>query len=205
MYKRLLALVPESFDDGYNYALVLFAMNKYGEAEQVLKNYEYALLDNNDLLLLYARTQKELGRPEAIDTYASWLANNNDAKVRYEYAGLLEGQGMYARALEEYRAAYTGLSSRSADLSRPEVRFAIAGLILTADAEKTEGAAELKGAVNEGYNNFDEIEKLLADDRISAANKDEIRAIVTEGRRAQEAAREEAEKAGQDGALTADS
>jgi len=192
MYKRLLALVPESYDDGYNYALVLFSMKKFDEAEQVLKNYEYALLDNNDILLLYARVQKEQGKPEAIDTYASWLANNSDAKVRYEYAQMLEGQKMYARALEEYRTAYTGLSSRNVDLSRPEIRFAIARLILTADALNTEGVAELKGAVNEGYNDFDEIEKLLADDRISATNKTEIRAIVTEGRRAQEAAQEEA-------------
>jgi len=199
MYNKLLALVPESYDDGYNYALVLFAMKKYGEAEQVLKNYEYALLDNNDVLLLYARAQKEQGKPEAIDSYTSWLANNNDAKVRYEYAQLLEGQKMYARALEEYRTAYTGLSSSGVNPSRSDVRFAIARLVLSADAGSAEGAAELKSAVNEGYNDFDEIEKLLADDRISPANKGEILTIVTEGRRAQEAAREEAEKAGQDG------
>jgi tetratricopeptide (TPR) repeat protein len=195
MYKRLLALVPESYDDGYNYALVLFAMKKYDEAEQVLKNYEYALLDNNDVLLLYARTQKEQGKPEAIDTYASWLANNSDPKVRYEYAGLLEGQQMYARALEEYRTVYTGLSSSSVDPSKPELKFTIARLILTADAENAEGIAELKAAVSEGYNDFDEIEKLLDDERISAAGKAEIRTIVTEGRRAEEAAKAEAEKA----------
>ncbi|MDR2951932.1 MAG: tetratricopeptide repeat protein, partial [Treponema sp.] len=165
MYKRLLVLVPESYDDGYNYALVLFAMKKYDEAEQVLKTYEYALLDNNDVLLLYARTQKEQGKPEAIDTYASWLVNNNDAKVRYEYAQLLEGQEMYARALEEYRTAYTGLSAGSVDPSKSELKFNIARLMLTADAEKTEGTVELKGAVDEGYNNFEEMEKLLDDER----------------------------------------
>jgi len=192
-YKKLLALVPESHDDGYNYALVLFAMKKYDEAEQVLKKYEYALLDNADVLLLYARSQKEQGKPEAIDTYASWLVNNSDAKVRYEYAGLLEGQQMYARALEEYRTAYTGLSSDSADPSKPGLKFVIARLMLTADAENAAGAAELKAAVDEGYNDFDEIEKLLADERVSAANKKEIQAIVTEGRRAAEAAAAKAE------------
>jgi tetratricopeptide (TPR) repeat protein len=200
IYDKLLALVPESYDDGYNYALVLFAMKKYEESERVLKSYEYALLDNNEVLLLYARAQKEQGKPEAIDTYALWLANNSDARVRYEYAQLLEGQKMYARALEEYRTAYTGLSSSSVNPSRPEVRFAIARLVLSADAGSAEGAAELKGAVNEGYNDFDEIEKLLADNRISPANKGEILTIVTEGKRAQEAQKLEAEKAGQDGA-----
>jgi len=193
LYNRLLALVPESFDDGYNYALVLFAMKKFEEAEQVLKNYEFALLDNSEVLLLYARAQKEQGKPEAIDSYASWLAVNSDPKVRYEYAQLLEGQQMYARALEEYRAVYTSISSSSVDPSRAEVRFFIARLTLTADAEKTEGVTELKEAVNEGYNNLDEIEKLLADDRVSAANKNEIRAIAAEKRRVQEAARAQAE------------
>jgi tetratricopeptide (TPR) repeat protein len=204
LYKRLLAIVPDSYDDGYNYALVLFAMKKYDEAERVIKTYEYALLDNSDVLLLYARAQKEQGKPEAIDTYASWLANNNDAKVRYEYAQLLEGGQIYARAMEEYRTVHTALSSNSVDPSRAEVRFAIARLTLTADAENTEGVAELKASVDEGYKDFDEIEKLLADDRISAAKKNEIRTIAAEGRRAEEAAaaqRAEAEKAAaQDGA-----
>jgi tetratricopeptide (TPR) repeat protein len=191
-YKRLLALVPESYDDGYNYALVLFAMKKFDEAEQVLKTYEYALLDNSDVLLLYARTQKEQGKPEAIDTYASWLINNSDAKVRYEYAQMLEDNEMYARALEEYRTAYTELSASSVAPSRPEVRFAIARLTLIADAGNKEGAVELKAAVDEGYDDFDEIEKLLSNERISSANKNEIRNIVAEGRRAAEAAKAEA-------------
>jgi len=195
-YKRLLVLVPDSYDDGYNYALVLFAMKKYGEAEQVLKTYEFALLDNSDVLLLYARAQKEQGKPEAIDTYASWLSVNNDAKVRYEYAQVLEGAQMYARALEEYRAAYTALSSGSVEPSKAEVRFAIARIMLTADTGNTEGITELKAAVDEGYKDFDEIEKLLYipvrnNEQISAANKNEIRAIVTEGRRAEEAAKTE--------------
>lgn len=195
LYKRLLAIVPESSDDGYNYALVLFAMKNYEEAEKILKTYGYALLDNSEVLLLLARAQKEQGKPEAIDTYATWLANNSDAKARHEYAQLLEGQQMYARALEEYRTVYTALSSSSIDPARAEVKFAIARLMLTADAVNKEGVTELKAAVGEGYNDFDKIEQLLASDKISVANKNEIRTIVTEGRRAQEAQRAEAEKA----------
>ena len=191
-YKRLLALVPDSYDDGYNYALVLFAMKKYEEAEQVLKTYEFALLDNSEVLLLYARAQKAQGKPEAIDSYASWLVNNSDAKVRYEYAQALEGQEMYARALDEYRAVYTALPSSGVDPSRAEVRFAIARIMITADPGNKEGITELKAAVDEGYKDFDEIEKLTLipvsnNEQISAANRNEIRAIVTEGRRAQEA------------------
>ena len=198
LYDKLLAIVPESADDGYNYALVLFAMKKYEEAEQVLKNHEFALLDNNDVLLLYARAQKEQGKPEAIDSFAAWLANNNDVKVRYEYARMLEDGELYARALEEYRTALTGLTATSTDPTKGELRFTIARLLLIADAESTEGASELRGAVSDGYNDFDAIEELLSDGRISAANKDEIKAVIADGRHAAEAAKIAADEAAQE-------
>jgi tetratricopeptide (TPR) repeat protein len=190
LYDRLLALVPDSADDGYNYALVLFAMKKYDMAEQVLKSHEIALLDNNDVLLLYARCQKEQGKPEAIDTYASWLVNNSDPKVRYEYAQLLEGQELYARALEEYRTALEELTAASANPSKAELRFSIARVLLVADSSNAEGITELSGAVEDGYDDFEAMEKLLHDERISASRKDEIRTIITEAKRAAEAAAE---------------
>jgi len=195
LYKKVLELVPESADDGYNYALVLFAMKKYEEAEQTLKNHEFALMDNNDVLLLYARSQKEQGKPEAIDTYEKWLVNNTDAKVRYEYAQVLENKQFYARALEEYRTALTGLASDAADPSKPEVRFVIARLLLIAEAGSKNGITELKGAVDDGYSDADKVSELLANERISAANKDEIRKIITEMKRAAEAAAKAAEDA----------
>jgi len=189
LYGRLLALVPESADDGYNHALVLFAMKKFPEAEEVLKNNEFALLENNDVLLLYARSRKEQGKVEAIDDYASWLSNNNDAKVRYEYAQLLEMHEQYARALEEYRTAHTALPAGSADPSKPELRFTIARLLFIADSEKSEGVTELRGAVADGFVDTEVIETLLDDNRISDANKEEIRTIVTDIKRAADAAR----------------
>ena len=202
LYGRLLLLVPESADDGYNYALVLFAMKKYPEAEQVLKNHEYALLENNDVLLLYARTQKEQGKIEAIDTYAAWLANNNDAKVRYEYAQLLEGEEQYARALEEYRLAHAGLPSTSVDPTRQQLRFIMARLLLVADSAKPDGITELQGAVNDGFDDIDAMEELLNDNRISTANKSEVRTIIAETKRAADAAAEAA-RAAEDAAKTA--
>jgi tetratricopeptide (TPR) repeat protein len=189
LYDRVLVLVPESADDGYNYALVLFAMKKYTEAEQVLKNHEFALLDNNDVLLLYARAQKEQGKPEAIDSYDKWLTNNTGADVRYEYAQLLESQELYARALEEYRLALGSLTAGSVNPSKQEVRFTIARLLLVADSGSTEGITELKGAVDDGFSDTEKMTELLDDDRISAANKEEIRALITQAeQRAAEAA-----------------
>jgi tetratricopeptide (TPR) repeat protein len=188
-YDRVLVLVPESADDGYNYALVLFAMKKYTEAEQVLKNHEFALLDNNDVLLLYARAQKEQGKPEAIDSYDKWLTNNTSADVRYEYAQMLEGQELYARALEEYRSALGSLAGGSVNPSKQDVRFTIARLLLIADSASAEGITELKGAVEDGFSDIEKMTELLDDGRISAANKEEIRALITEAeQRAAEAA-----------------
>ncbi|MDR0322739.1 MAG: tetratricopeptide repeat protein [Treponema sp.] len=179
-YDRVLVLVPESADDGYNYALVLYAMKKYDEAEKVLKAHEFALLDNNDVLLLYARAQKEQGKPEAIDTYDKWLANNTDAKVRYEYAQVLESHTMYARAMEEYRAAHTALSGGAVDPSKQDIRFSIAALLLVADSGSAEGITELKGAVDEGFSDKEKLQKLLENESISAKNKEEIRKIISD-------------------------
>jgi tetratricopeptide (TPR) repeat protein len=189
LYKKILELVPESADDGYNYALVLFAMKKYEEAEQILNNHKFALLDNNDVMLLYARAQKEQGKPEAINSYEKWLANNTDAKVRYEYAQLLENQQQYARALDEYRAALTGFAADAVDPSKPEVRFVIARLLLIAEASSKNGITELKGAVDDGFSDSDKVSELLSNERISTANKEDIRTIIAEMKRVEAAAK----------------
>jgi len=180
LYDRVLVLVPESSDDGYNYALVLYAMKKFAEAEQVLKSHEFALLDNNDVLLLYARAQKEQNKPEAIDTYEKWFVNNTSAQVRYEYGQLLESHELYARAQEAYRLALDGLAAGSVDPAKQDVRFTIARLLLIADAASGDGVTELQEAVKEGFADTEKITGLLDDERISAANKEAIRAIITE-------------------------
>ncbi|MDR0624733.1 MAG: tetratricopeptide repeat protein [Treponema sp.] len=184
LYRRVLVLVPESADDGYNYALVLFAMEKYAAVEETLSNHQFALLDNNDVLLLFARAQSAQGKIEAADSYAQWLANNSDPKVRYEYAQILEKAELYARALEEYRTALNGLSQDSTDPKKSDVRYTIARLLLIADAESDEGVTELKTAVSEGLTDMTLLEELLKDERISAANRDSIGTLIDETKQA---------------------
>jgi tetratricopeptide (TPR) repeat protein len=196
-YQRVLALVPESADDGYNYALVLFATKKYAAAEEVLAAYEFALLDNNEVLLLYARIQAAQDKVEALDSYAQWLINNSDPKVRYEYAQLLEKEELYARALEEYRTALNSLPQDSTDPKKPDIRYTIARLLLIADAESGEGVTELKTAVSEGFSDMETLEKLLDDERISKANQESIRTLIDDTKRA---AAEEASKSSGEGA-----
>jgi tetratricopeptide (TPR) repeat protein len=183
-YQQVLALVPESADDGYNYALVLYAVKKYDVAEEVLSGYEFALLDNNDVLLLFARARAAQGKIEAVDSYAQWLANNSDSKVRYEYAQVLEKAELYARALEEYQTALNGLSQDSTDPKKSDVRYTIGRLLLIADAESEEGLTELRTAVSEGLTDMTLLEELLKDERISEANRKSIEALIEETKQA---------------------
>ncbi|GHT79086.1 hypothetical protein FACS1894130_06920 [Spirochaetia bacterium] len=213
LYDRVLKLVPESFDDGYNYAMVLYAMKKPEKTEEVLWKYELVLENNKDALLLLARAQGAQEKVEAVDTYGKWLVNNSDAKVRYEYAQVLEKGEFYARALEEYRLVLSSLpagagTSTTSSSSTPTtdsttvesdplnpaaLRFAIARLLFIADGENEEGTGELSQAVSAGFTDIPALEALLEDKRIAAARKDDIRRIVGEMQKA-EADRLEKEK-----------
>ncbi|MDR0554301.1 MAG: tetratricopeptide repeat protein [Treponema sp.] len=184
-YDRVLALVPESADDGYNYALILFALEKYAEAETVLLKYPYTLDDNSDAILLLARSQNKLEKAEAVDRYAQWLQNKTDNMVRYEYAQLLEKEEFYARALEEYRTILSalprGASSGGAQAQGPErsaIRFTIGRLLLIADPENQEGITELGQAVDEGFNDTAALESLLEREGVTDAGRDDIRKLI---------------------------
>ncbi|MDR1636211.1 MAG: tetratricopeptide repeat protein [Treponema sp.] len=178
-YQRILALIPESADDGYNYALVLFAIKKFEETENTLLKNPYALEENKDALLLYARAQKAQGKVEAVDTYAKFLLNNSDPKARYEYAQTLEAAELYAKAIEEYRAALNELSQDSADLKRQDIRFGLARALLIADGENPEGLTELEGAVSSDFTDIEALENLAADEKLSPANRERIQDIIS--------------------------
>jgi tetratricopeptide (TPR) repeat protein len=181
LYEQVLALVPDSADDGYNHALILFAMEKHEQAEAVLLKYEFTMDDNKDASLLLARTQKVLNKPEAVDTYGKWLQGNSDNQVRYEYAEVLEQGEFYAKALEEYRAVLDAIPTSSRDkqsLTRPAVRFTIGRLLLIADPDSEDGIDELTLAVTDGFSDAEALEKLTEDARIPDTRKDAIRRLI---------------------------
>jgi len=177
-YSRLLELVPESADDGYNHALVLYAMERYSAAEEVMEKYPIALEENKDVMLLYARSRNAQKKIEAIDSFAKWLSVNSDPKVRYEYAQALERHELYARALEEYRKALSEVAATSTDPHKSDVRFALARALLIAEAESGEGITEMQGAVTDGFSDVAKVEELLNNGKISAANRTSLRGIV---------------------------
>ncbi len=177
-YTRLLELVPESADDGYNHALVLFALGKTSEADAVISRYAFALQNNDDLLLLYARIQKAEKKIEAVDSYDLWLKKNADLQVKFEYAETLEYAELYVKALENYREILNADLSAVPGLSTPQIRFSIARVLLVSDPSVPDGITELQGAVTDGFTDKDAVEELLEMEGISAEHKEEIRIIL---------------------------
>ncbi|MDR1445230.1 MAG: tetratricopeptide repeat protein [Treponema sp.] len=178
LYRRVLALVPDSADDGYNHALVLYALENYTEAEELLLSRQYILAQNKDMLLLLARTQRALGKVEAADSYAQWLVDGKDSRVRYEYARTLEDAELYAKALEEYQTALTDLPPDSKNPGAADLRFSMARVYLVADADNPQGMIELKNALDAGFAGREEMETLAEDQRIPGTVREEIRQLT---------------------------
>ncbi|MCL1928437.1 MAG: hypothetical protein FWG07_06575 [Treponema sp.] len=102
-YRKVLDLVPESYDEGYNYALVLMALGEAEEAEMVLVKFNNT--ESPEALFVLARSRKQQGKVEAADAYSASLQKLDDPLVRAEYAAYLAELGLTAKALEEYRKA----------------------------------------------------------------------------------------------------
>jgi tetratricopeptide (TPR) repeat protein len=169
--------LPESLDDGYNYALVLFALGKTSEAETLVSKSAFALEENDDLLLLYARIQKAEHKIEAVDSYDVWLKKNDDLAVQFEYAETLESAELYARALENYREIHNADISAFPNLSKPNIRFSLARVLLLADPSVDDGITELEGAVADGFTDKEAIDALLELEGISEEHKVSIKNI----------------------------
>ena len=180
-YAKVLLLVPESADDGYNYALVLYAMEDYSLCEDTLKKYEHSLETDNDALLLYARAQAAQGKPEAADSYDKWIEKSRAPYplVNYEYGKVLVSLELYAKALEQFR---DGLRLSANDRVFPrerDFRFEIGSLLLVADPGNEEGISEIKLAIENGFDDAQALERLLNDSRITEADRDNIRRLYS--------------------------
>ena len=203
LYERVLELVPESADDGFNYALVLYAMERYEESEEVLDRFPFALEENPPSLLLLARVYRAQDKPEAIDSYANWLLINDHPNPQgiYEYAQVLEANGFYARAIEQYDDALEALPQNIPTLSRSTIRFEKAKLLLTVDPNNDEGIEEFNTAITDGFSDTEAIQALVDDERILRVNRDDIQRaldIILDRVRAEEEEDNEEEEEGDD-------
>jgi hypothetical protein len=146
---------------------MLNTLGKNAEAEEVLKQNESSSEKN---LLLLARAQKAQGKPEAVETYSTYLEKKNEAAVRLEYAESLEQAEFYARALEQYK-----LLSESAEADKKALlSFRSARVLLKADPSAEEGITFLEEALKGGFDSAEEIDALLAESSIPEAKKKEL-------------------------------
>jgi tetratricopeptide (TPR) repeat protein len=182
-YSRVLELIPESADDGYNYALVLYGLQKYENCERVLNKYPFALEEKAPSVLLLARAQREMGRVEAVDTFAKWIivnAGTPNPQGFLEYARVLEKAEFYARALEQYNDAIKAITKDTETLKKSTIRFEKSRLLLAVDPDNEEGLNEFTEAVKEGFSDIEAIEALVLDKRINQVHRDEIQKILDE-------------------------
>jgi len=107
-YEKVLSLVPESHDEGLNYAIVLMAMDRAPEAEELLKRFNNT--ENPDALLVLARSQKAQSKVEAADAYSASLSKKDNPVVRAEYAAYLLEAGHKDKALAEYKLVLEKIS-----------------------------------------------------------------------------------------------
>jgi tetratricopeptide (TPR) repeat protein len=180
-YARVLELVPESADDGYNYALVLYGLKKYEDCEKVLNKYPFALEEKAPSVLLLARAQREMNKIEAVDTFAKWVIVNAgvpNPQGFYDYARVLEKAEFYARALEQYDEAIKANVKDTETLKKSTIRFEKARLLLIVDPDNEEGLKEFTNAVAEGFSDVAAIEALIRDERINKYHRDEIEKIL---------------------------
>ena len=180
-YNRVLELVPESADDGFNYALVLYGLKKYEDCEKVLNKYPFALEEKAPSVLLLARAQREMNKIEAVDTFAKWIivnAGTANPQGFLDYARVLEKAELYARALEQYDAAIKALTKDTETLKKSAIRFEKSRLLLTVDPDNEEGLKEFTRAVDEGFSDIAAIEALVLDKRINKYHKDEIEKVL---------------------------
>jgi tetratricopeptide (TPR) repeat protein len=180
-YARVLELIPESADDGFNYALVLYGLKKYVDCETVLNKYPFALEEKPASVLLLARAQREMDKIEAVDTFAKWVivnAGTANPQGFLDYARVLEKAELYARALEQYDEAIKAITKDTDTLKKSAIRFEKSSLLLVVDPDYEDGIKEFSTAVDEGFSDTKAIEALISDQRINKYHKDEIEKVL---------------------------
>ena len=179
-YNRIMSLLPDSTEDGFNYALVLFGLGRFEETENLIKSLPDYQNENPAALLLLARSQRAMGKVESIDSFARWesLSEAPSAQGLFEYGLALESAGFYARALELFDSSINNLESEGPLLNRAIIQFNMARLLLIADPDNPQGMRDLQNAMINGFSDSEALEALLLDERIRSDHRDEIRRLL---------------------------
>jgi tetratricopeptide (TPR) repeat protein len=176
LFSRLEALLPETPDARYNYALALSLAGRYEESIDKLKPYAERNPSERDALLLLGRAERKLGRPEAMDRFSAALALKEEGAVRLELAELFEERQLFARSLESYDLLLGSESGVADGIGKADLRFRKARVLLIAGEDPAQGLAELRSAVKEGFKDSALLAGLSEDPRLS----EDIRRSVSE-------------------------
>lgn len=174
LYSKIIELAPDSKDSTYGYALVLYGLQKYQAAYQILKKAKADSGDDRDALLILARAESKLGYPEALDHYSKWLEKGDDPLVLKEFAETAEQQSLYSRAIESYKKIKQSNRSEDAGLQKGEIDFLIGRLMLFADPLDNQGMKSIESALSAGYYNKEKFDVLLADTRLNANQRQSL-------------------------------
>jgi len=184
LYDRILELVPENADEGFNYALVLYGLQKFEESEEVLSKYSHTFDENQSSILLFARAQKAQNKVEAVDSYARWMTTNSTGTPNpqgiFEYAQVLELAGHFGRALEHYNLALESHIKDTEQLKLSTLRFGKASLLLVEDTGNSEGMEEFTLAIREGFSDTLAISDLLSSEKLTKDARTEIQRVLTD-------------------------
>lgn len=175
-FARLEVLLPETADARYNYALALALAGRLEEAIERIKPFVERNPSDRAALLLLARAEHKLGRPEAMDRFSEALALKEEKTVRIELAEVFESRQLFARALESYERMLGSESAGSEGIGKEELRFRKARVMLLAGEDATLGIGELRSALKEGFKDSGRLTELSEDLRLS----EEVRLSVSE-------------------------
>lgn len=179
LYKKVVALSPDSKDSGYGYALVLYGLKKYDDALSILKNLNASSGEDRDALLLLARTEKKLGYPEALDHYSKWLEKGDEPAVLKEFAEVAADQSLYARAIEALKKIKQSGREAAAGLQKGEIDFLLGKFIMISDPSDTQGLKYIESALASGYNDKAQFDLLFSDPKLSDNQKQSIEALMS--------------------------
>ena len=181
-YDRIQVLLPLGKDSSFNHSILLYSIERYAEAIGKLLPYLDSAPEDLDARLLLARCQTALDQPEALDSYAIYLAKKDDVLARYEYAGLCESSEFYALAVENYDTLIKALDGKpvadrkTGTPTLPVLRFAKARSLFLAGSDTELALNELGKALEAGYNDQVALDQLSTDDRIAVS--DQILALI---------------------------
>ena len=176
-YARIEALLPLGKDSSFNHSLLLYSLERYGEAAGKLRPYLENSPDDLEARLLLARCQAALDQPEALDSYALYLSKKDDVLARFEYAGLCESSEFYALAVENYDTLIKALEgkpdtdAKSGTPTVPVLRFRKARSLFLSGSDTELALEELGKALEAGFDDQDALDALSTNNKIKVSDR----------------------------------